>query len=142
MSCVCCVVPLSEWRLSFHINFTKHRPSFKSSKLQNESQENNSHREGNTQYTPWNPSYLGDQLKTLCGHTTSTELSSCPGNPYFVSNAVMDKEESFRVWEKASLRCLASFKLDSYVRRLYSLCICLTLSNIRIVWLVHLFYIV
>lgn len=130
MSCVCCVVPLREWSLSFHLNFTKHRPFLNHQNCKAKVKKTLVIKKEIHNIPPW--ILLGDPLKTLCGHTTSTELSSCPGNPYFVSNAVMDKEESFRVWEKASLRCLASFKLDSYVRRLYSWCICLTLSNIRI----------
>lgn len=59
--------------------------------------------------------YLGELVKRLLGHYTSTELFSAPGNPYFLSNAVMDREETFRIWSTDTFQCVTSFRHDTYV---------------------------
>ncbi|XP_048740917.2 NACHT and WD repeat domain-containing protein 2-like [Ostrea edulis] len=80
-------------------------------KILNDRQIVTSHDDGSLRV--WD-SKTGELVKRLLGHYTSTELFSAPGNPYFLSNAVMDREETFRIWSTDTFQCVTSFRHDTY----------------------------
>lgn len=64
---------------------------------------------------------VGKKLHTLQGHSSSMELYSALGNSYFLSKTLMDTEETFRVWDTTSFRCVTSFRHDNYVSMIHYL---------------------
>ncbi|XP_062607183.1 uncharacterized protein LOC134268973 [Saccostrea cucullata] len=73
-----------------------------------------SHEDGSMRV--WN-SKTGEVLKRLGEQTSSPDLISSPGNPYFLSNGESDTGRTFRVWSKDTFQSVSSFKLDKKISR-------------------------
>ncbi|XP_069110617.1 NACHT and WD repeat domain-containing protein 2-like isoform X2 [Argopecten irradians] len=54
----------------------------------------------------------GELIKRLEGHRIAAKLVSHDKSPYFLSLAEWDEENAIRVWDKKSLECVTSFRLD------------------------------
>ncbi|XP_060067084.1 NACHT and WD repeat domain-containing protein 2-like [Ylistrum balloti] len=54
----------------------------------------------------------GELLKRLEGHRIAPKLVSNEKSPYFLSLAEYDEENAIRVWDKKTLECVTSFRLD------------------------------
>ncbi|XP_069135457.1 NACHT and WD repeat domain-containing protein 2-like [Argopecten irradians] len=57
----------------------------------------------------------GQLLKRLEGHCSAVQVHLTENGPYFFSYATYEEENSIRVWDKSTLTCLASYRLDNTV---------------------------
>ncbi|XP_033747487.1 U5 small nuclear ribonucleoprotein 40 kDa protein-like [Pecten maximus] len=54
----------------------------------------------------------GEMISRLEGHTSSVDVFAKESGPYFFSYG---SENAIRIWEKSTLRCLASFRMENTV---------------------------